>query len=657
MAASSASYVAQLTLKIGGSEAKVDGTDALAQLRGNLQQVVVEESLHLPSMATLVIANPYQAGQTDQAFFEYGGKKVQDILKIGETIEVAFARSTTESPEFSDSKAETLFQGEITAIETHFTTDSQAPIIVRAYDKLHRLHRGLYNRSFQNMSDTDIVKKIIGEVGLDSGTIDDTKGPYGYGDINDSKGYVFQYNQTNMAFLQMLANRNGFECFVQDDKFSFRKPKSASTLQLTWLQTLSSFSARVSSSEQVKNVEVRGWDYSTKKVLSETISSDELLTENSDYGKGSASSQKFNGKPPTPDMIVVDQPFSETNEAKAIAQALFDEVSGEYIVADAKAEGNPEIRPGKLVELKDLGPYTGKYYITETRHIYQNRLYTTEFGVRGLRGDNLFAMTSDRAVTRPIAPLMVGIVTDNVDPKKWGRVRVMLPALTEEHSTYWARVIGAGAGSSRGFDCLPEINDEVLVGFEQGDIHRPYIIGGVWNGKDAPPETVDNSVADGKVRLRTFKTRTGHTLQFVEEDKDAVKKGIYLDTARGYKLHFNDSDELIEAKTAGGHQIQMDDKNKKVLVKTSGGQKINMEDNSKKITISGGDTIELSANTKISLKVGSSKVELTTSGITIECSSGKVDVKGMNVTAEGSLSTQVKSGVNVKIQGTTVNIN
>jgi uncharacterized protein involved in type VI secretion and phage assembly len=648
MPASSISYVAQLTLKIGGTEAKIDGTDSLAQLRGNLQQVVVEESSHLPNMATIVIANPYQSGQSDQEFFEYGGKKVQDILKIGETIDIDFARSTTESTEFSDSKAATLFQGEITAIETHFTTDSQAPIIVRAYDKLHRLHRGLYNRSFQNMSDTDIVKKIIGEVGLSSGTIDDTKGPYGYGDINDSKGYVFQYNQTNMAFLQMLANRNGFECFVQDDKFYFRKPKSTATLKLTWLQTLSSFSARVSSSEQVKNVEVRGWDYSTKKVLSEKISKDEVLTENSDYGKGSDSSQKFNGKPPTPDMIVVDQPFSESNEAKAIAQALFNELSGEYIAADAKAEGNPEIRPGKLVELKDLGPYTGKYYITETRHIYQNRLYTTEFSVRGLRGDNLFGMTSDRAVTRPTAHLMIGIVTNNVDPKKWGRVRVKLPALTEEHETYWARVVGAGAGAKRGFDCLPEIDDEVLVGFEQGDIHRPYVIGGVWNGKDAPPETVDDSVVDGKVRLRTFKTRLGHTLQFVDEDKGSTKKGVYLDTVKGHYLYFNDSDQFIETRTASGHQIRLDDQNKQVLVKTSGGQKIEINDSAKSIKISGGNTIELSANTKISLTVGSASIELTTTD---------VNIKGINVKSDAAATAEFKGGGPVTIKGLTVGIN
>ncbi len=635
-------YISELTLKIGGK-------DAPSEVLENIQQVVVEESLHLPSMATLVIFNPYQPGGEDQEFFKYGTKEYKDLLAIGEKVEVGFGRSTTESAEFEDPKSATLFKGEITAIETHFTADSQAPIVVRAYDVTHRLHRGLYNRSFQNMSDTDIVKKIIGEVGLSTGTVDTTGGPYGYGDINDSKGYVFQYNQTNMAFMQMLANRNGFECFVQDDKFYFRKPKSESTLNLTWLQTLSSFSARISSAEQVKNVEVRGWDYSTKKVVTETISKDELLTENSAYGKGADTSQKFEGKPPTPSMIVVDQPFSESKEAKAIAQALFNELSGEYIAADAKAEGNPEIRPGKSVELKDVGPYSGKYYITETRHTYQNRLYTTAFSVRGLRGGDIFSMMSGPAITRPPASLMVGIVTDNVDPKKWGRVRVKLPALTEDHTTYWARVIGAGAGANRGFDCLPEVDDEVLVGFEQGDIHRPYVIGGVWNGKDAPPTKVDDAVKDGKVRLRTFKTRLGHTLQFVEEDNGSSKQGVYLDTVKGHHLYFNDKDEIIETKTAGGHQIQLDDTNKKILVKSSGGQQIEISDSAKSIKISGGNTIELSANTKISLEVGSASIEMTSTGVTI---------KGATVKAEATGIAELKSSAGaVTIKGLTVGIN
>ncbi len=177
-------------------------------------------------------------------------------------------------------------------------------------------------------------------------------------------------------------------------------------------------------------------------------------------------------------MIVVNQPVSSTQESDAIAQALFNELSGEFIQADARAEGNPDIRPGRVIKLTGMGNYSGKYYVTETRHVLQQRVYITEFSVRGLRDGDLLTVMAPQTRLQPGQTLLVGIVTNNKDPKKWGRVRVKFPTLTEEHESDWARIVAIGAGNTRGFDCLPEVNDEVLVGFEHGDIHRPFVIGG-----------------------------------------------------------------------------------------------------------------------------------------------------------------------------------
>ena len=136
-----------------------------------------------------------------------------------------------------------------------------------------------------------------------------------------------------------------------------------------------------------------------------------------------------------------------------------------------------------------------------------------------------------------------------------------------------------GAGNNRGFDCLPEINDEVLVLFEHGDIHRPYVIGGVWNGEDAPPEAVDKSVQDGKVRLRTIKTRTGHQLQFIEEDKGGSKTGFYIHTNGGHKINVNDSKKNIEINTAAGHKLILNDENKSINLSSTGNLKIEAKGN------------------------------------------------------------------------------
>ncbi|MEL6382827.1 MAG: VgrG-related protein [Cyanobacteria bacterium J06626_18] len=581
---------------------QIQGQDAPGTLMEDILQVIVEESLHLPGMFTLVINNPYTPGQEGGKFWKH-----EDLFDIGKSVKIGFKSSTTKAQEYEEQVEGNILEGEITAIEAHFTSGSQAPIIIRGYDVSHRLNRGRFNRSFQNMTDMDVVKKVIGEMGIPAGTINDSGAPH---------DYIFQENQTNMEFLRERAARNGFELFVQNGKLNFRKPKVDDSLSLKWLQDLRSFQVRVSSAEQVSSVEVRGWDYAQKQPIVATQSSDKVLTE-TEYGRGKSTSSAFQEQPNNPTMVVVDQPCFNAKEADAIAQAIFDELGGEFVHADAEAEGNPDLRPGRMVELKDMGKYSGKYYVAEARHILRERVYTTEFSIRGLRGSDLLSVLAPPARPRAGQTLMVGIVTENNDPEGWGRVRVKCPTLTEDHESNWARVVGAGAGSDRGFDCLPEIDDEVLVAFEHGNIHRPYVIGGVWNGQDKPPEAVGNTVAGGQVRLRTFKTRTGHTLQFVEEDKGSSKKGIHLISVYGHEVYLNDSEKLIEVKTKGGHTLTLADQSKEIKLESTG-------------------TIAIEAPQKITLKVANSQVELTPMGI---------QEKGTQVQISGDAQTKVEGGM------------
>src|SRR5438270_13414067 len=89
---------------------------------------------------------------------------------------------------------------------------------------------------------------------------------------------------------------------------------------------------------------------------------------------------------------------------------------------------------------------------------------------------------------------MIGIVTDNKDPSKLGRVKLKFPVLSMDDTTDWVPVVMPGAGKNRGWFFIPEKDDEVLVLFEHGDIDRPLVVGSLWNGKDKPPAKND----DGK---------------------------------------------------------------------------------------------------------------------------------------------------------------
>src|SRR6516162_486840 len=83
--------------------------------------------------------------------------------------------------------------------------------------------------------------------------------------------------------------------------------------------------------------------------------------------------------------------------------------------------------------------------------------------------------------------LVVGIVTNNKDPDGLGRIKVKFPWLDDKLESWWARLAYPMVGKKMGFFYLPEINDEVLVGFEHGDVRFPYILGSLYNGVDKPP--------------------------------------------------------------------------------------------------------------------------------------------------------------------------
>jgi len=111
----------------------------------------------------------------------------------------------------------------------------------------------------------------------------------------------------------------------------------------------------------------------------------------------------------------------------------------------------------------------------------------------------------------------IGVVTNNKDPDGLGRVKTSLPWMADQVETDWARVVTPMAGSGRGLYCLPEVNDEVLVAFEHGNPDTPYVLGGLWNGKDKPPE----SNSDGKNDRRAIRSRSGNVIRLSDTDGDA----------------------------------------------------------------------------------------------------------------------------------------
>ncbi len=170
------------------------------------------------------------------------------------------------------------------------------------------------------------------------------------------------------------------------------------------------------------------------------------------------------------------------------------------------------------------------------------------------------------------SPFATAIVTDNSDPDGLGRVKVQYAWSGDSNDSYWARVVTFMSGKEFGGYFLPEVGDEVLVAFIEGDVESPVVIGSLWNREETPP--YDNS--DGKNAIRALKSRKGHEI-------------LFDDTEEGGKLSI---------KTAGGHTIELNDEKggEKIVIKDRSGNSIEMDAAMNKITLKSSTQISIESN-------------------------------------------------------------
>jgi len=487
-------FTPRMSIKINGQ--------LVPDLDRDILEIVVEDSLYLPDMFLFRLI--------DQERQWIDSK----LLAIGNKVELVFLAPTLQAKASTDLEGETLIIGEITSLEAEFA-QGVAPVMgVRGYDLSYRLHQGKQTRSFLKMTDSEVAQKIAGEMGLKA-EVDPTK------PIHE---YIAQNNQTNMALLRELARRNGYQLYVEDQTLYFKrgnqKQEGVTTEEppkLEWGVNLAEFYPRITGVHQVKEVIVRGWDPMSKQEVVGQVSKSDSYPEIQGrdlLGKIYGGTEK----------LIVSRPVKTQEEAQALAQAIHDEMSGDFIQAEGQSDGDPRIQSGKLVEVTGLGErFSGKYFVTVSVHHYELvNGYKTSFTIGGRKAETLTELLGgscgDGAMSNGVR---VGLVTQNKDNEGLGRVKVKFPTFDDQDESAWARIASPMAGGNRGFFVLPEVNDEVLVAFEQGDIHRPYILGMLWNGKDKPP--LSSAVGgDGQVNQRAWRSRSGH--EIILDDSSGSEK-------------------------------------------------------------------------------------------------------------------------------------
>jgi len=470
----------------------VNGRPLPTELYPRLLLVRVEESIHLPDAFEIRFEDAYFK-LFDQATFTLGDKVEVAMRADGDPVEVT--------------------AGEVTAVAIEQGAAGRHELVITGLDVAHRMTHAPKRRSFQRMSDADIARRIAAEYSLQP----DVDGASGVQD------HVLQSNETDLAFLRRRAGRIGFDCWVTKQTLHFkRKPQGqGQPPALRWGENLHRFSVRFSATERCDEVVARGWDPLGKRsVLGHAREGDQGTDAPAAAQLAQAGRSAFG----TVQRYATGFPVTDQAEADALARSLMLRASGDEVFVRGEAQGNPLIGAGVEVAIERVGSrLSGKYRTTSVTHLYgSNRPYVTRFVCGGKESRSF----TDLARPRPPAPggstgLMVGQVTNNDDPEKLCRVKVKLPTLTEEDESTWARLASPGAGLSRGMQWVPEINDEVLVGFEMGDTNRPIVLGGLWNRNDPPPEA--GAVSGGVVNGRLLASRKDSRFVITDDPQTSIE--------------------------------------------------------------------------------------------------------------------------------------
>ncbi len=518
-----ASYSTQRSIEI-------DGTKLPDDIDAQIESAVVIDRLTMADTFTIVFRDP------DRRILELAG------CEIGKRVTISTASTTEDAPAV-------LIKGEITSLEADYDSLG-ARAVIRGYDLSHRLTAGCRSQVFKDVKYSDIARTIAREAGLEA-------------DVDDSPGthvHVIQANLSDLAFLSSLAGRIDFDCRVEGDTLRFKKrlPSSSGPAeggnasqrpeQLVWNDNLIEFRGRISAVSQVAKVQVRGWNVDDKvAVIGEAdaaTASTELPLKPADLA----------GKVGRRTHVIVDRPVGSQAEADALAHAKAEEIGSAAYEASAVANGSPALRAGVVVNISGVDKaLTGKWVVTMSRHEFGNGSYRTYLECTGRQDRSLHGLVTNgmpgasRDVQR-IPGLVIAIVTDNNDPQSRGRVKLRYPWLADEVDSTWARVAAPGAGPEYGLVWIPQIDDEVLVGFEQGDIGRPFVLGGLWNGKDTAPLGTDLP-KEGKITRSGFISRSGHKLVFFDGPQET---GIALISANGkYAVSLNETRNELHVKADG----------------------------------------------------------------------------------------------------------
>lgn len=426
------------------------------------------------------------------------------------------------------SDEETIFKGIVIKLNLKIRSNGSF-LIVECRDKTVKLTVGRKSRYFYDISDSEMIDSIVNPYGLEK-------------DIESTSVMhkeLVQYNVTDWDFCVARAQANGKIFVVDDGKVMVKSPNlnQDNVDTVSFGSSLLEFDAEIDARNQFQKVTAYGWSFADQELLESEANSSEPLSEvigldNLELingGSGSASLQQW-----------------------ADSKLLFNELA--KIRGRVKFQGIPGVKPNTMLMLDGVGnKFSGKVFVSAVRHQIADGNWTTDaqFGFN----PKWFTETADindlpaAGLTAAVNGLQIGIVTQlESDPDGEERILVRLPVVDNKEQGIRARVASLDAGEDRGAFFRPEIGDEVVVGFINGNPNEAVVLGMMnSSAKPAPISASDDNHEKG------FVTRSGIRFIFNDEKKSAI-----LETPGGKRVTLDDDSGVIQLEDDNGNKVLID---------------------------------------------------------------------------------------------------
>lgn len=417
------------------------------------------------------------------------------------------------------------------------------------------------SRYFENLTDQAMATELLNNYKI----------PHLVAKTKHKHQRLVQYDTSDWDFLIMRMDFNGLLTIVENEQVRIATPdfEQKPVLRLEYGSTVLEFDGKLEVRDQFQSIQTRSWSHRDQNIVDLAAEEPDLIP---------------NGNLPGPEMARANGVASNIHrhggqvvegemQAWANARLLKDRLSRTR--GRVQFRGFNDIQPGQLVELGGFGNrFNGPVYVAGVRQEFYEGTWLTdiEFGLSTKWFSQTVKVEAPPAagMLAPVCGLQIGVVTQiENDPDGAHRIQISLPIIDKEAAGVWARLATLDAGGGRGTFFLPEVKDEVIVGFINDDPRDAVVLGMLHSSAKPPPFTAS---------------------------KDNFEKGLV--TRKGLKFIFHEEEQSITLETPGKNRIVLSDKGQGLLLQDQFGNSIALGktgiviNSEKKLTITAKEDIE-----------------------------------------------------------------